>query len=92
MSTNLDQAGYFLRSERLGFRHWRMEDRPLAEALWGDPLVMRYIGGPLEPLAAHARMQSEMLRQGQLGLQYWPILFARNRGTRGLRRAPPAHL
>ncbi len=66
---------YFLRSERMGFRHWCIEDLPLAQALWGDPSVMRYIGGPLEPLAAQARMQSEMLRQQQLGMQYWPIFL-----------------
>lgn len=75
MSTNPDHAEYFLRSERLGFRHWRVEDLPLAQALWGDPLVMRYIGGSLEPLAAQTRMQGEMLRQQQLGIQYWPIFL-----------------
>lgn len=76
MSTHPNHTEYFLRSERLGFRHWHTDDLPLAEALWGDPSVMRYIGGPLEPLAAHARMQSEMLRQQKLGLQYWPIFLS----------------
>ncbi len=90
MSIDLDHAEYFMRSERLGFRHWREEDQPLAEALWGDASVMRYIGGPLEPLAAHARMGGEMLRQQRLGLQYWPIFLlatGEHVGCAGLR--PP---
>ncbi len=75
MSTDPNHTEYFLCSERLGFRQWRAEDLPLARALWGDSSVMRYIGGPLEPLAAQARMQSEILRQQKLGLQYWPIFL-----------------
>ena len=34
---------YFLRSARLGFRHWNLEDLPLAQALWGNPDVSRCV-------------------------------------------------
>ena len=34
-------------TERLRFGTWSMEDVDVALTLWGDPEVMRYIGGPL---------------------------------------------
>jgi hypothetical protein len=36
---------YFLKSERLGFRCWSLEDYPLARELWGDMRVPRFFGG-----------------------------------------------
>jgi hypothetical protein len=38
-------SGYFLTSERLGFRAWTAGDLAYAAALWGDPDVARYNGG-----------------------------------------------
>jgi ribosomal-protein-alanine N-acetyltransferase len=40
---------YFLKTSRLGFRQWSIADLPLAMALWGDPEVTRFIGGPFSP-------------------------------------------
>lgn len=45
-------ADYFLRSARLGFRCWTERDLDLAESLWGDPAVTRFIDnrGALSPV------------------------------------------
>src|SRR5262249_30084596 len=36
-------SGFFLTTERIGFRTWTAEDLPLALALWGDPQVTKPI-------------------------------------------------
>jgi ribosomal-protein-alanine N-acetyltransferase len=64
---------YFLSSARLGFRPWREGDLALAAALWGDPEVTRWIGGPLSPEAAAARLAAEIATHAEAGIQYWPI-------------------
>ena len=79
---------YFLQSERLGFRHWRAEDRPLAQSLWCDPEVMRHMGGPYDAEGAQARLELEMRRQEQHGVQYWPMFLSKTGehvGCAGLR-------
>ncbi len=73
MNAPPESSGYFLETERLGFRQWRTTDLPLAEGLWCDPAVMGYIGGPLKPAGAQARMRLEVQHQQRLGYQYWPI-------------------
>lgn len=37
------KRGYFLTTERLGFSWWTGEDLELANGLWEDPQVCRYI-------------------------------------------------
>ena len=79
---------YFMTTERLGFRVWTREDLPLAVALWGDPEVMRYIGGPFCWAAAETRLMLEMERHARVGVQYWPIFelaTGRHAGCAGLR-------
>jgi len=67
-------AGDFvLVSDRLGFRRWRPDDLELAVALWGDPQVTAFIGGPASPTAAGARLAAEIATEGEFGFQYWPI-------------------
>ena len=83
-------ALYFLTTRRLGFRHWRPEDRDLALALWGDPQVTRLIDarGRLSPEQTSARLQEELDRQRDHGIQYWPIFLlatGRHVGCCGLR-------
>jgi len=65
---------YFLTTARLGFRHWVSDDLPLAEGLWGDPQVTRFLGGPF-PGGAASRLESEMALQRSRGIQYWPIFL-----------------
>jgi [ribosomal protein S5]-alanine N-acetyltransferase len=66
---------YFLRSERLGFSRWSSEDLPLAEALWGDVRVTRYIGGPFSADAIAQRLDTEIRSMRTYGVQYWPIFL-----------------
>lgn len=72
--------GYFLRSARLGFRHWRADDLELALALWADGDVTRLVGGPFTPEVVHGRLGTEMGNQEARGYQYWPM-FRREDGT-----------
>lgn len=66
---------YFLKTERIGFSKWRPDDLPLAEMLWGNPLVTRYIcaTGIFSPRDVASRLQTELEIEAQLGIQYWPI-------------------
>ena len=79
---------YFVMTGRLGFRHWRTNDLPLATALWTDPGVMAHMGGPMSPEGAAERLALEMSRQANLGIQYWPMFSlptGEHAGCAGLR-------
>ena len=66
---------YFLTTQRLGFRHWREDDLTLAQELWGDPQVTRFLGGPFPAEYVSARLQSEMALQHEHNMQYWPVFL-----------------
>ena len=66
-------------SVRLKFRNWSEADTALVEALWCDPEVTRFFGGPMTRAQAHARLHTEGERDRCVGLQYWPI-FLRESG------------
>lgn len=79
---------YFLQSDRLGFRQWAADDLPLAHALWSDPQVSVWLGGPFSSDAIQKRLATEIRQQADHGMQYWPVfLLADNRhvGCAGLR-------
>jgi ribosomal-protein-alanine N-acetyltransferase len=66
--------GGIMNSERLLFRTWEIKDIDKALALWGDPLVMTFIGkGGLSREQAEARLLSEISCQEKNKVQYWPI-------------------
>ena len=71
--------GYFLTTERLGFRCWGEHDLPLALAVWGDPQVTRYVGGPFSEQQVAARLAKEIASMREYRIQYWPI-FLRESG------------
>ena len=78
---------YFLKSQRLGFRCWQNEDLPLAMKLWGDRKVSALLGGPFTPEQVRQRLQLEIERMDNLGIQYWPIFLLdgdRHAGCAGL--------
>ncbi len=64
---------------RLRFRLFRADDLPIARGLWGDPEVTRFIGGELDDAAVAAKLDEEMARAGEFGVQYWPV-FLRDSG------------
>jgi ribosomal-protein-alanine N-acetyltransferase len=66
-------------STHLRFRQWTPHDVPLAYSLWGDPEVTRYFGGAMTEAAAKDRLQVELDRQQDFGIQYWPM-FLRDTG------------
>ncbi|MBS0659307.1 MAG: GNAT family N-acetyltransferase [Verrucomicrobia bacterium] len=83
---------FFLRSARLGFRAWRREDLFLAQTLWGDPQVSRYISkGGFSEAEIIAKLEHELAEQAGHGLQYWPTFLldsGAHVGCCGLRRRP----
>lgn len=79
---------YFLTSTRLGFRLWTEKDLPLAMALWGDPDVTAFIGGPFTPDVVRTRVEQEIAQMQACGLQYWPVFLLEGNqhvGCAGLR-------
>lgn len=86
-------AGFFLTTERLGFRTWRPEDIDLAVGLWGDPEVARFIyAKPPGRAALEDRLAREIAMQTERGFQYWPIFLldgAAHVGCCGLRPYRP---
>lgn len=85
---------FFLRSARLGFRWWSAGDEALARALWTDPVVTQWIGGPWTAAQAATRLAREMSVGQSEGLQYWPIFLLETGdhvGCCGLRPYQPAN-
>jgi ribosomal-protein-alanine N-acetyltransferase len=67
--------GYFLTTERLGFRHWSEEDLELAVSLWGDPKVTAFISGPFTQEQVKARLEREIATLQSSNIQYWPAFL-----------------
>lgn len=81
----------FLSSRRLVFRTWNELDLPYAVSLWSDPDVSRYLGGPMSSDAVSARLNLEMDRQRELGIQYWPIFLRSDAAFAGCAGLRPFH-
>ncbi|MCC7479043.1 GNAT family N-acetyltransferase, partial [bacterium] len=58
---------------RLSFRRWSAQDLPLAQLLWGDPQVSRYIGGPLSEEQVQRRFARHLEFEKLAGVQYWQL-------------------
>ena len=71
----MQDSQYFLKSDRLGFRCWIAGDLPLAQAIWGDPEVTRFVGGPFSNEQVQERLEREMASMERHGVQYWPIFL-----------------
>ncbi|OLD79226.1 MAG: GNAT family N-acetyltransferase, partial [Ignavibacteria bacterium 13_1_40CM_2_61_4] len=83
---------YFLRTPRLGFRQWSINDLPLALDLWGDPEVSRFLGGPFSREAIEEKLTKEIATLSAHHIQYWPIFLLANNehvGCTGLRPYKP---
>ena len=66
---------YFLTTERLGFSWWTGEDLELANGLWEDPQVCRYIcaAGQFSDDEVRKRLALEMENGQHHHVQYWPV-------------------
>jgi ribosomal-protein-alanine N-acetyltransferase len=79
---------YFLTTARLAFGYWSVGDETLALALWGDPKVTAWIGGPFSREQVYARLHSEIVTMTAHGIQYWPCFLREDgdlAGCAGLR-------
>lgn len=72
---------YFLKSERLEFRHWREDDLPLAISLWGDPEVIRFVDVRSKLTDAEVKeiFEKYLALDRESAISYWPI-FLRSDG------------
>jgi [ribosomal protein S5]-alanine N-acetyltransferase len=68
-------SGFFLQTERLGFRCWSDADLDLAMGVWGDPEVTRLIGGPFSRAQVGERLAGEIATMRTHGVQYWPVFL-----------------
>lgn len=66
---------YFMETERLGFSIWSAQDTDLAQQLWGEPDVTRYIcaRGKFSQGEILSRLELEIQSCEQFRVQYWPI-------------------
>ncbi len=66
---------YFLKTNRVGFSKWQKNDLLLAQSLWGDPAVTRYIcaTGNFSRQDIENRLKTELENDAKFGVQYWPI-------------------
>ena len=66
---------YFLKTDRIGFSKWKKDDLPLAETLWGNPEVTKYIcaSGVFSQEDIAGRLEKELDHLRCFGVQYWPI-------------------
>lgn len=66
---------YFLRTDRIGFSKWQQENIDLAELLWGDINVTRFIcaSGSFSLSDIKNRLKIEIENDAEYQVQYWPI-------------------
>ena len=66
---------FFLTTNRIGFSKWQKGDIQLAELLWGDPDVTRFIcaSGRFDADDISARLEKEIYNETKYHVQYWPV-------------------
>ncbi len=66
---------YFLKTGRIGFSNWTMEDAAFACSLWGDREVARFIcsTGKFSKQDVQKRLALEIENSVRFHVQYWPI-------------------
>ena len=81
-------------TSRLQFQNWSSEDTSLAQALWGNEKVTKWIDarGKLSPEDVHAKLLQEIETAETHGVQYWPIFLKSGEhvGCAGLRPYKPS--
>ena len=76
---------YFLKSNRLGFRHWCEDDLAIAIELWGDYEVTKFFDarGKWSRDEVQERLAKEIRSDIQYGVQYWPVFLLETNGYIG---------
>lgn len=86
---------FFLKTHRIGFSKWGQNDMHLAELLWGNPDVTKYLcaDGVFRAEDIRNRLETEIFNNSAYRVQYWPIFelkTARLIGCCGLRPHGPS--
>lgn len=63
-----------IETTRLLVRPLRPEDVPALIALWTDPLVTRYMGGPRQAERVREALQAQLGQPAPADLEFWPIV------------------
>lgn len=76
---------FFLKSSRLGFRHWCDDDLAIAIELWGDYEVTQLFDarGKWSRHEVQERLFKEIRIEKEYGVQYWPIFQLETKGHVG---------
>ena len=85
---------FFLKTDRIGFSKWNCDDQELAELLWVDSEVTKFIcaSGVFTQEDIINRLNTEIANDEKYQIQYWPIFeLATDEliGCCGLRPWPP---
>lgn len=66
---------FFMKTNRIGFSKWNDTDFDLADQLWGDKDVTRYIcaSGIFTKQDIISRLETEIKNDNMYRIQYWPI-------------------
>lgn len=66
---------YFMKTNRIGFSTWDLKDMQLAERLWGNKHVSRYIcaNGVFNKQDIEQRVCQEIKNEEDMHIEYWPI-------------------
>lgn len=69
------ERNYFLKTDRIGFSKWSQGDIGLAELLWGNPEVTRFIcaSGKFSKEDVADRLNKEIDNEKKYQVQYWPV-------------------
>lgn len=72
-----NMRNYFIESKNIGFSIWKEGDLHLAESLWGNKDVTRYISanGEFSEKEIKEKLDKEINNQKEYGIQYWPIFL-----------------
>ena len=66
---------FFLKTDRIGFSKWHSGDQEIAELLWGDSEVTKFIcaSGVFTQEDIINRLNTEIANDEKYQIQYWPI-------------------
>lgn len=69
------KRNFFLKTDRIGFSRWNYQDIELANLLWGNPEVTRFIcaSGHFTAQDIENRLKKEIENGINYQVQYWPI-------------------
>ena len=69
------ERDFFLTTKRIGFSEWQKDDIALAEILWGNPDVTKFIcaSGRFSAQDIVNRLDKEINNLAEYHVQYWPF-------------------